>query len=52
MEKIKMLKDLGLRIYNDKMITKEVEGELVNQDEKEIREILKIKIKKVLKIKI
>lgn len=39
MEKIKMLKDLGLRIYNDKMITKEVEGELVNQDEKEIREI-------------
>lgn len=39
MEKNKMLKDLGLRIYNNKMITKEVNGEFVNQDEKEIREI-------------
>lgn len=39
MGKEKMLKDLGLRIYNNKMITKEVNGEIVNQDEKEIREI-------------
>lgn len=39
MEKTKLLKDLGLRIYNNKMITREVDGEVVNQDEKEIREI-------------
>lgn len=39
MEKAKMLKDLGLRIYNNKMIIKEVNGEIVNQDEKEIAEI-------------
>ena len=39
MEKIKMLKDLGLRIYNNKMIVKEIDGEKVNQDEKEIMEI-------------
>lgn len=39
MEKIKMLKDLGLRIYNNKMIIKEVNGEKINQDEKEIAEI-------------
>lgn len=39
MEKEKMLRDLGLRIYNDKMIIKEVNGETINQDEKEIIEI-------------
>jgi hypothetical protein len=39
MGKEEMLKDLGLRIYNNKMITKEVNGEQINQDEKEIREI-------------
>lgn len=39
MEKTKMLKDLGLRIYSNKMIIKEVNGEAINQDEKEIVEI-------------
>ena len=37
----KLLKDLGLRIYNNKMIMeKNTEGVLVNKDEMEIKEIV------------
>lgn len=39
MEKNKALRDLGLRVYSNKMVSKEENGVLVNQDEKEIREI-------------
>lgn len=39
MEKNKALRDLGLRVYSNKMITKEENGVMVNQDEKEIIEI-------------
>lgn len=36
----KELRDLGLRVYNDKMETKEENGTKVNKDEKEILDIL------------
>lgn len=39
MEKMKALRDLGLRVYNNKMIIETVEGKEVNKDEKEISDI-------------
>lgn len=36
----KELRDLGLRIYNNKMITEEKNGVIVNKDEKEILDII------------
>lgn len=36
----KELRDLGLRVYNDKMVEKEENGVKVNKDEKEILDIL------------
>lgn len=39
MSKILDLKNLGLRVYNDKMIIEDVNGEKINKDEKDILDI-------------